>query len=49
MPFFSLIIATLDNRPLEFKRLLDSLKNQTFKDFELIVISQVMTILRKLC
>lgn len=40
MPFFSLIIATLDNRPLEFKRLLDSLKNQTFKDFELIVISQ---------
>lgn len=40
MPFFSLIIATLDNRPFEFRRLLDSLKNQTFKDFELIVISQ---------
>lgn len=40
MFFFSLIIATLDNRPLEFKRLLDSLTNQTFKDFELIVVSQ---------
>lgn len=40
MFFFSLIITTLDNRPVEFKRLLDSLKNQTFKNFELIVVSQ---------
>lgn len=38
--YFSLIIATLGKRYDEFRRLLDSLSNQTFKEFEVIVVSQ---------
>lgn len=39
MPYFSLIVATL-NRLEENLLLLDSLKKQTFQDFELIIVDQ---------
>lgn len=38
--FFSLIVCTLGERKSEFKRLILSLEQQTFKDFEIIVLSQ---------
>ena len=37
---FSLIVTTDGNRNFEFERLLKSLKNQTFKEFELVAILQ---------
>ncbi|HWJ80105.1 MAG TPA: glycosyltransferase family 2 protein [Niallia sp.] len=36
----SLIVPTLGNRPKELRRLLDSLDNQTYKKFEVIIVSQ---------
>ncbi len=36
----SLLVPTLGERELEFKRLLDSLVKQTYKNFEVVVISQ---------
>jgi glycosyltransferase involved in cell wall biosynthesis len=38
-PVFSLIVATL-GRDKEIRMLLDSLKDQTFKDFEVIIVDQ---------
>lgn len=37
----SLIICTLGERMFEFSRLIDSLKEQLFKNFEIIVVSQI--------
>lgn len=37
----SLIVCTLGERIFEFSRLIDSLKEQTFRDFELIVVTQI--------
>lgn len=37
---FSLIVTTQGDRESEFKRLLNSLLSQTYKDFELIVVDQ---------
>jgi glycosyltransferase involved in cell wall biosynthesis len=39
LPVFSLIVATVD-RALELERLLGSLRAQTFKDFEVIIVDQ---------
>lgn len=36
----SAIVPTLGTRKLEIKRLFDSLDNQTYKDFEVIIVSQ---------
>ena len=38
-PFFSLILATL-NRPTEVQICLKSLSQQTFRNFEIIIIDQ---------
>jgi glycosyltransferase involved in cell wall biosynthesis len=38
--FISLIVPTLGSREFEIRRLLDSLKSQTYKNFEIIVVSQ---------
>lgn len=38
--FFSILAPTLGNRKPELERLLGSLEKQTFKDFEVIVVSQ---------
>ncbi|WGX75941.1 glycosyltransferase family A protein [Paraclostridium bifermentans] len=37
---FSLLLPTLGTRELEIKNLFESLENQTYKKFELIVVSQ---------
>lgn len=39
MKGFSLVVAT-KNRPEQLKRFLDSLSNQTFKDFEVVLVDQ---------
>lgn len=36
----SLLVPTLGKREKELKRLFDSLKNQTYKDFEVVIVSQ---------
>lgn len=37
---FSLLLPTLGTRESEIKNLFESLENQTYKKFELIVVSQ---------
>ena len=37
---FSMLLATLGTRELELEKLFDSLREQTYKNFELIVVSQ---------
>lgn len=43
MPYFSIIVPVY-NRPEEMRELLDSLANQTFRDFELIIIEDGSTL-----
>ncbi|MCM1368563.1 MAG: glycosyltransferase family 2 protein [Roseburia sp.] len=39
--FFSILVPTMGTREYELNRLLESLSLQTFKDFEVIVVSQI--------